>query len=139
MSGLGFKILEIIQRNHNLLPTYLRHIGLLNLLVYFANQNSIWWGFYWPARALFYHRGHTPWCVFLPNKLLHNSQVVGRIHGLSPNYVLLCARSCRYKSYYCSRSWLRKKGYLYQNIKNKHVWYRHSKRGIINVGWNKIK
>ena len=41
VQGLGFKRLEIMQRNHKLLPIYVRNVGLLNLLVYFANQNSI--------------------------------------------------------------------------------------------------
>lgn len=105
--------LEIMQRNHNLLPTYVRNVGLLNLLVYFASQNWIWWGFYWLAPAFLYHRGHTPWCVFLPNKLLHNSQAVdvGRIHGVSPNYFLHCARSWRCKKYSFFKSWLRRQGY----------------------------
>lgn len=53
IQGRGLKKLEIIQRNHSLLPTYSRNVGLLNLLIHFANQNSIWWGFYWPAATIF--------------------------------------------------------------------------------------
>ena len=91
VQGLVFKRLEIIQRNHKLLPTYIRNVGLLNLLKYFASQISIWWGFIGQFQAFFlHHRGHTSWCVFLPSKLLHNSQAIdlGRIRGVSPNYVL---------------------------------------------------
>lgn len=92
VQGLVFKRLEIIQRNHKLLPTYIRNVGLLNLLKYFASQISIWWGFIGQFQAFFFfflhHRGHTPWCVFLPSKLLHNLQA---IRGVSPSYVLHCA------------------------------------------------
>lgn len=51
--GWGFKKLEIIQRNHSLLPTYSRNVRLLNLFIHFAYQNSIWWGFYWSAATGF--------------------------------------------------------------------------------------
>lgn len=101
VQGLVFKRLEIFQRNHKLLPTYIRNVGLLNLLKYFASQISIWWGFIVQFQAIFFfflhHRGHTPWFVFLPSKLLHSSQAVdlGRIWGVSPNYFLHCARPCR--------------------------------------------
>ena len=63
-----------------------------------------------PFFFFFNHRAHAPWCVFLSNKLLHNSHAVdlGRIHGVSPNYFLHCARSCRCKRYSCFKNWLRR-------------------------------
>lgn len=57
VQGLGHKRIKIRQKNHSLLPTYLRNIGLLNLFVYFSNQNSIWWGFYWPTGAFYFITG----------------------------------------------------------------------------------
>lgn len=41
VQGQGFKKLEIIQRNQSRLPTYVRNADFLNLLIHFANQNSI--------------------------------------------------------------------------------------------------
>lgn len=54
VQGLVFKRLEIIQRNHKLLPTYIRNIGLLNVLKYFASQISIWWGFIVQFQTIFF-------------------------------------------------------------------------------------